>query len=306
VDVESPVWARVLSLALKACARLGKGQRAVSIYEQSQEPPAKLPAVPAAVLALKACFRAGRHPDAARFARVLLQAGPSASLDLPTLNMWWVWESWVLRCEWAGDCHNHVGAWLGTCSISSLSKSNCSGEALAMLEASRSMGVTPDAVSYGAAIEGLAIEADWEGALGLLRRMQAEGLEANVVIFNMVINAACRAGRLDVAMGLYTRLSTTASPEPHRLHPLITTASRLGDREVMRRLLKDLRESGGVLAPAVYEACLCNLARLGEDELATEVIEVMMANGLPPTATVYQAIISACDKAEAYERVLHW
>ncbi len=291
-----PATRGLLELALQAAERLGKGSRAVRIYEkatQSLDPP--LPRKPSAVLVLRACFRAGGFDLGLPFARFVLSDTDTDgfALDLGTLNM----------------------------ALSMLSKSNCVGEAVAALQRVRtSWNLTPDGYTYGAVLEGLVAPegGNLNEALALLRDMiESEGLRPNVVICTMLLQACCRAGRLQEAWDLFQAIPPQER-DVHRAQPLWSLATREGNVAVVDGLLEELaraksqqhrRTTTTTLSLACYHASLCNLARLGlcdvAERLAAQVKPLGDPNH-PPTPMTFYALVAACDKAGQHERVLGW
>jgi len=217
---------------LQAAERLGKGNRAVRIYEKATQtitPP--IASKPAASLVLRACFRAAAFDLGLPFARLLLaetnqkpksppqgeggREDTSFKLDLATLNM----------------------------ALSTLSKSNCVNEAVAALQrTTTSWNLSPDVYTYGAVIEGLAAPegGNLNEALALLRHMIAtENLRPNVVVCNMLLQACCRAGRLQEAWELFQAIPPSER-DVHRTQPLWSLATREGNVAVIEGLLEEL------------------------------------------------------------------
>jgi len=317
-----------LQVALLAAEKLGKGNRAVRIYEKATQI-LTLPVAskPAAALVLRACFRAAAFDLGLPFARLLLaedKLTPIASseiplgqgegetgqtpfkLDLATLNM----------------------------ALSTLSKSDRVQEAVACLQrTTTSWNLTPDVYTYGAVIEGLAAPegGNLDEALALLRHMvSADQLRPNVVICSMLLQACCRAGRLQEAWELFQAIPPSER-DIHRTQPLWSLATREGNITVIEGLLEELarmqeqqrqlqhqrrgRGRGGdattvpaSLSLSCYHASLCNLARLGLCDLAERLAALVKPLGgpTPPTAMTFYALVAACEKAGEHERLLGW
>ena len=262
-----------MGLALQACDKLGKGSRAVRVYERATKdlrPPLEARGA-GGVGAARLLPRGGARDGLALCAGALDAAGgggggaegprrEGGAVDLPTLNM----------------------------AVSTLAKAGLGDEAVAALDGMRAgrWGVAPDVVTYGAAVEGLLVqlqqqqeqpsppspssagpgtETGLDAALALLERMQAQdSLEPNAVIRTMLAQACCRAGRAPEALALLQAIPERHR-DLHRVRPLWALATRAGHAAALEWLMADLerRGAGDTLAPTAYHAALCNLARLG-------------------------------------------
>lgn len=218
--------------------------------------------------------------------------------------------------------------------LSTLSKSNCVKEAVAALQrTTTSWNLTPDVYTYGAVIEGLAAPegGNLNEALALLRHMiTTENLRPNVVICNMLLQACCRAGRLQEAWELFQAIPPSER-DVHRAQPLWSLATREGNIGVIEGLLEELarvqeqqqqhhqRRGGGgrgtataavpaTLSLSCYHASLCNLARLGLFDSAERLAALVkpLDGPTPPTAMTFYALVAACEKAGEHERLLGW
>jgi len=287
---------KMIFWGLRACEKLGKGNRANTLLSWGLgiEPPLEIG--PAVLFAMRANFRAGLMEAAATYACFILDLSPPPFVvnGLPSLK--------ALSPPPAMDL---VGA---NMAISALAKTNQTAQALQALDRMVERGLRPDVVSYGSAIEGLAVVGDWQAALKLVNRMRREGLAPNVIVMNMVLNACCRAGALNPALSLYERMKeqSGASLEPHRIHPFLTAATRLGDESVVLRLIEDIEGQEGMVGVACYEASVCNLAKLGKHELAKRLVLAMQSKGVAPTMLVWSALIMAADRAGEWADLLDY
>lgn len=276
---------------------------------QTMVPP--LATKPAAVFVLRACFRAAAYDIGLPFARLILTDSPIRTTQNST-----DFGTFVLDIATVNTA------------ISLLAKANCVDEALAAVErTSTCWGLTPDVYTYGAVIEGLAAPGgNLDEALALVRYMvAAQSIAPNVVICNILVQACCRAGRLQEAWDLFQAIPTLER-SVHRTQPLWSLATREGDVVVVEGLLEELARARDALlnqqshtksrtlpaakdflSKSCYHTSLCNLARLGLSDHAERLAGLCKpVDRKPPTPMTFYALVAACEKSGHHERVLHW
>merc|ERR1711938_278624 len=86
--------------------------------------------------------------------------------------------------------------------ISACEKGGQWERALALLDAMQAAGVAPDTITYSAAISACEKGGQWERALALLDEMQAAGVAPNTITYNATISACEKGGQWERALSL--------------------------------------------------------------------------------------------------------
>merc|ERR1712118_57970 len=81
--------------------------------------------------------------------------------------------------------------------------------ALSLLDEMRERGVSPDVISFNAAISACEKGGQWERALSLLDEMRESGVSPNVISFNAAILSCAKASQPGVAMQLFDQLEAS-------------------------------------------------------------------------------------------------
>mmetsp|Transcript_39085 Transcript_39085/g.123133 ORF Transcript_39085/g.123133 Transcript_39085/m.123133 type:complete len:185 (+) Transcript_39085:173-727(+) len=144
-----------------------------------------------------------------------------------------------------------------------------------LTEAMPADGITPDTVSYNAAItaHANAQPARPDGALSLLRAMEGEeGSPPDNFSYNGVISALGRAGRWEEAVALLRQLAAgevahggeVLSPDQVSYTAAISACAEAGRAAEAAALLEELRSSGLPLSILPFSKAIAAAAKAGE------------------------------------------
>lgn len=143
--------------------------------------------------------------------------------------------------------------------INACAEGNRTDEALAVLASVRSYGLMPNVVCFTAAAKACLARRRWRDALGLLEEAQKEGVPADATLYRTVLGCCWRARQWQSVLKLYG----------------------------------EMLERGLEVDSRMYTSLMDALAGAGQSELAANVLQDMVANGIAPVDATWSAFFQS-------------
>ncbi|KAI1821233.1 hypothetical protein F4861DRAFT_520016 [Xylaria intraflava] len=133
------------------------------------------------------------------------------------------------------------------------------------------------AMSFAARYVTVTTEVEVEAALNIWRMMEREaGLKGDSVTFNILFDAASKAGKFDLAEMVYTEMTRRGFAFNRYHHvSLIYFFGLKGDSSGVRAAYKELIEAGEIVDTVVFNSLIASFIRCGEEQSAEHVYEKM-------------------------------
>jgi pentatricopeptide repeat protein len=175
-------------------------------------------------------------------------------------------------------------------------------EADQLLQKMKKEGVTANAVTYNSLIDGYCKERNMEKALEVCSEMTKIGIEPNIITFSTLIDAYCKMGNMEAAMGLYSEMVVKGLlPDIVAYTALIDGHFKMGKVREANRLHKEMVEAG--LAPNVFTLS-CLVDGLGKNGKASDAINLFLEKtevGSPNHVTYTALIQGLCVDNRIFE-----
>ena len=167
--------------------------------------------------------------------------------------------------------------------------------AVELLSEMRERWLTPDVITYSAAISACEKGSQWERALELLSEMRERELTPNVITYNAAISACEKGSQWERALELLSEMrQRELEPNVITYSAAISACEKGSQWERALELLSEVRERG--LKPNVitYSAAISACEKGSQCLRALELLSEMRERGLEPNVITYNAAISAC------------
>jgi len=186
------------------------------------------------------------------------------------------------------------------------------GEARALLEEMRGAGLTPNVVTFSAAMEACGGDRDaegapnWEMALELLREMQEQGVRPNTVTYSTLMDLLTEAGQWQRALHLFMTLEkdgeqTGATKSVWLYTAAIRACARGRQLDTALALLREVTADParhGAPNLCLYTAALDACEKVGNGSLALQLLDEMAReHSIVVDDVACGVVISACRKA---------
>ncbi|EFJ51366.1 hypothetical protein VOLCADRAFT_57174 [Volvox carteri f. nagariensis] len=141
----------------------------------------------------------------------------------------------------------------------------------------------------------------WQEAVGVLLRAMNLGITPNTVMYNTAISAAGKAGQLEIAEKLYSKVR---QPDTVTHETMIAAYGMAGLPDRAEAVFSALTAAG--LRPRDFAFCglIAAHSLAGDWEGAMRVRTRMRRAGVQPSADVYNALLAACERAGQPDKAL--
>ena len=161
----------------------------------------------------------------------------------------------------------------------------------ALLEEMRSVGISPSAVSYSISILALCRACDVDGALALLREMQAKADSIEETTEPARTKSPRQRLRWDTDPSI-----RKWEPDVRAYTSLISAAGKAARPRLARELLDEMRERGVAPNAVTFTAAIVAVGRAQDAAGALALLDQMRAADLAPTEACLVACVEACAK----------
>eukprot|EP00953_Heterococcus_sp_UTEX-ZZ885_P031321 16442-Heterococcus_DN1.PRE.9 len=179
-------------------------------------------------------------------------------------------------------------------------------------------GVAPNVITYSSAITACDRAGEWQQALQLLKHMtDVAAVQPNAVTYSAVMSALARKGRYSEAMELLNTIKQRSTFVPtkcvHSQCVLLAASAIIKayiamhcQRSLAIKSLKDMKECGIhpdiTVYHAVLSACASFIITYPRDMLTRCTLSPALHDGLKPTTTTYNLVMTACENAANYAK----
>ncbi|KAJ2357877.1 hypothetical protein GGF43_001193 [Coemansia sp. RSA 2618] len=152
---------------------------------------------------------------------------------------------------------------------------------------------------YNALIEAAMRRNDFSQVLQLIDHLRQHNVEANVVTYTLLLDALNKAGRLDQAKSMFTKVFSTGQlkPDAHIYSIMIDACGRHGDVKAMFWFKNQMRRQGLAVSEPIYNSILSALSKWRQGNLQAVMLTASeMENAKPavkPTSRTFSAIFAA-------------
>ncbi|XP_042039352.1 pentatricopeptide repeat-containing protein At5g57250, mitochondrial-like [Salvia splendens] len=156
-----------------------------------------------------------------------------------------------------------------------------------------SKGIVGDVITYSTLLKGYVEEQNFSGILETKRRLEAEGIQMDVVMCNILIKALLMVGLFEDALAVYKGLpQMNLSPNSVSYCTLIDGYCKVGRINEALEIFDDFRRASSPSA-ASYKLIILGLCNEGMVDMATDVFLEYMWKGMTLDRTVHMTLIEA-------------
>jgi pentatricopeptide repeat domain-containing protein 1 len=164
-------------------------------------------------------------------------------------------------------------------------------------------GCAANMVTYNILIDAYARTGQWARAAEVLGPIAAAGLTPEARTYNAVIAACGKAGQPSAAVGVYERmLADGVEPTGTTYTSVISAFGRTGQVEEALRVYRDMAARGCERNVITYSSLISVCERAGRADVALRLLDEMRAAGVRPNVVTYNALIGACAAAGLWQR----
>mmetsp|Transcript_4586 Transcript_4586/g.10800 ORF Transcript_4586/g.10800 Transcript_4586/m.10800 type:complete len:763 (+) Transcript_4586:101-2389(+) len=269
-------YARASIFAIQACERLGYWRFSSEIHAAAQKLGCRLPYYSSAAV-MRTCAQAGQWGPAS----VVVS---EALTDLPAVGL------------------ININIALSACARAGLH-----GDAQEIYDRlAASQGLTPDSYTLTAMIHSWAKLGRYDTILDTLQSLTRDPV-LTIGMFNAAINQAMKAGRASEALELAELADECGVVKDAATYGMLMNLhSKALDCDGKRavELMAEALSKGLRLQPTPVNTVLCNLGQRGLAESALELLEMMLVAKVPTSSATYQAVMTACFRADHFEQLL--
>ncbi|KAJ0051754.1 hypothetical protein Pint_02559 [Pistacia integerrima] len=188
---------------------------------------------------------------------------------------------------------------LKTCNflLSSLVKANEVQKGIEMYE-TICRGVCPDVYLFSTAINAFCKGGRIEDAIGLFTKMEELGIAPNIVTYNNIIHGLCKNGRLDEAFQFKEKMVL------RQLEPSLVTYSilingfiKLEKFDDANYILNEMSNMGFVPNEFVYNTLIDGYCKNGNINEALDIRDDMISKGMSPNSVTFNSLIQGFCKS---------
>lgn len=167
-----------------------------------------------------------------------------------------------------------------------------------------SKGIVGDVITYSTLLQGYVEEQNISGILETKRRLEAEGIQMDVVMCNILIKAMLMVGLFEDALAIYKALPRMdLSPNSVSYCTLIDGYCKVGRINEALQIFDDFRRTSNPSA-ASYKRIILGLCNEGMIDVAIDVFIEYMRKGMPLDRRVYMMLIEATLNRKSADGVL--
>jgi len=170
----------------------------------------------------------------------------------------------------------------------------------------RADGVEPDVMSYNIAMRALVNNGQCDRGDALFVEMSSQGLKPDAFSFAIAIDACAQSRDWRRAIGLLNDMITKHSLPADRVtfNAAINACAKAGEWREALRLLERMQSQGLVPDSWSYAAATEACGKGGCWQTTLSLLQEMIGQGLDPDNINYGTILNACRKARQHERAL--
>ncbi|CAE8614970.1 unnamed protein product [Polarella glacialis] len=167
------------------------------------------------------------------------------------------------------------------------------------------MRVAPSEVSYNAAISACEKGGQWQMAIGLLHDMSEMQLSPDQITFSAVMSACEKGSQWQLALAILSRMpEMRALPNQISYSAVISACEKVGQWQPALGLLRQMSETKVVPDSINYNAAISSCEKGGQWQLALGLLGQMSETKTTPSKITYNAAISACEKGGQWQFAL--
>jgi pentatricopeptide repeat domain-containing protein 1 len=192
--------------------------------------------------------------------------------------------------------------------ISACEKSGQWKQAMALMREMRLEGVAPDTITYNAVISACGKGSEWALALKLFRLMNGDGIEADRITFNACISACARGMQWQMAMQLLEEMKSTenCTPDTVSYGSTLHACEKGKAWKQALEVLRDMQENQVPGNNITFNSAVRACASTVAWAEAIELIEEMKSAGLQPDSCTYKFGLTACRKGSKWREALKY
>ncbi|KAH0738363.1 hypothetical protein KY290_037068 [Solanum tuberosum] len=167
------------------------------------------------------------------------------------------------------------------------------GDGFKLLQVMKTRGITPNTVIYNTLIHALCKN----GKVGRARSLMRDLVEPSDVTFNILISAYCGEGSLVQALVMLEKsFNKGYIPDVITVTKVVGLLCNNGRVSEAVELLERVEERGGIVDVVAYNTLINGFCRLGKVKVGCRLLKEMELKGCMPNADTYNGLISGlCD-----------
>ncbi|XP_078159438.1 tetratricopeptide repeat (TPR)-like superfamily protein isoform X1 [Carex rostrata] len=151
---------------------------------------------------------------------------------------------------------------------------------------------------------------DLSYTLGVYRRMQALGVEADIASYNILLKACCNVRRVDLALKIYEELKAVGGRgslelDAYTYTSMIKVLSAEGMWETVLTIKEDMSSAGVRPNLITWSLILSTCANCGLADRALKLFDEMLRDNCLPNTHCCNTILHACVKSFQFDRAFH-
>ncbi|VFQ63497.1 unnamed protein product [Cuscuta campestris] len=181
------------------------------------------------------------------------------------------------------------------------------GKAMCTWKKMTELGFIPDSLSYGTLIDGFCKLNMLNIAKGIFLTMR----NRRVFDYNSVMAALCKESSIGQAKGLFQEMlnDRECKPDSVTYNIIIDAALKAGDLQLAEQLLTHMLQEGLKPDAFTFSILISRFSNLGQTEVAKNLFDKMVASGFTPDILVYDSLLKGLSlkegKSDEILRLLH-
>ncbi|KAF4354084.1 hypothetical protein F8388_002484 [Cannabis sativa] len=178
-------------------------------------------------------------------------------------------------------------------------------KAVEILDEMALAGINPNEHTYTTIMNGYAALGDTGKAFGYFTKLRNEGFELDVFIYEALLKACCKAGRMQSALAVTKEMSNQKIPRNTFVYNILIDGwARRGDVWEAADLMQQMTQEGVRPDIHTYTSFISACCKAGDMLRATKTIEEMQAFGVKPNIKTYTTLIHGWARASLPEKAL--
>ncbi|XP_015088000.1 pentatricopeptide repeat-containing protein At2g17525, mitochondrial [Solanum pennellii] len=175
------------------------------------------------------------------------------------------------------------------------------GDGFKLLQVMKTRGITPNTVIYNTVIHALCKN----GKVGRARSLMRDLVEPSDVTFNILISAYCGEGSLVQALVMLEKsFSKGYIPDVITVTKVVGLLCNNGRVSEAVELLERVEERGGIVDAVAYNTLINGFCRLGKVKVGCRLLKEMELKGCMPNADTYNGLISGLCESKMLDLAL--
>ncbi|XP_031476197.1 pentatricopeptide repeat-containing protein At5g57250, mitochondrial [Nymphaea colorata] len=165
----------------------------------------------------------------------------------------------------------------------------------------KALGIKPDVISYTILIDALCRLGEVEKAVGFLHKMFMGGVKPSLVTYTAVMRGFCQKGKLNEAFDLFYKMEEFGLQADEACYTtLMDGLCRIGDLDQVFCLLEEMESKKVPVTLVTYNVVMNGLSKIGKTEKADEILRGIEAGDV----YTYTTILDGYCKEKNVEGVL--